>query len=274
MTVAARLSVDEIAAYLQECPDEVCDLVLALRDVVLTTAPEAAEAIRFHCLCYYRADSPYGAIGGNICTMDGRSGIVRLGFIQGARLPDPAGLLQGDRKAKRWVDILSVRQARSRAIRELIRASAAKCATLSPVNRLSADLSALAGRRRYDSAIRLGGSKMASKDAAAGKGKRSGAKNKKAGRLAKQPTDNTRALSKKKAGKKARGKNAGNLQQGRQQGSQTGRQGFKSNSQEFFRHPGQGMRGKQGGQREAERNPSQESTGSDTRKRTRPPAER
>lgn len=127
MTAAARLSVDDIAAYLKECPAEVCDLVLALRDVVLKTSPDAAEAIKFHSLCYYMADSPYGAIGGNVCTIDGRSGVVRLGFIQGATLPDPEGLLQGDRKAARFVVIQSLRQARSRAIRELIRASVAQC---------------------------------------------------------------------------------------------------------------------------------------------------
>jgi hypothetical protein len=71
-----------------------------------------------------------------------------------------------------------------------------------------------------------------------------------------------------------KGGNVGQKQKGRQQGSQTGRQAFKSNSQEFFRHPDQGMRGKDGGQREAEREPGQETTGSDTRKRTRPKHER
>jgi hypothetical protein len=55
----------------------------------------------------------------------------------------------------------------------------------------------------------------------------------------------------------SRGKNAGEKQKGRQQGSATGREGFKSNSQAFFRHPGQGMRGKDGGRREATRTPGQ-----------------
>ena len=69
-------------------------------------------------------------------------------------------------------------------------------------------------------------------------------------------------------------KKTGKLQKGRQQGSQTGRQAHKSNSAEFHRHPGQGMRGEQGGSREAARRPGQESKGSDTRKNTRPPNER
>jgi len=63
-------------------------------------------------------------------------------------------------------------------------------------------------------------------------------------------------------------------QKGRQQGSQTEREAHKSNSAEFFRHPGQGMRGREGGQREAEREPGEKSKGSDTRKHTRPRSER
>lgn len=127
MSAAVRLSLDELARYLDQCPADVCDLVLELRNVVLKAAPVAAEAIKFHSLCYYMAGSPYGAIGGNICTIDGRSGVVKLGFIQGATLPDPKRLLKGDRKAARYVEIRSARQARGKAIRALIRASVAQC---------------------------------------------------------------------------------------------------------------------------------------------------
>ncbi len=63
-------------------------------------------------------------------------------------------------------------------------------------------------------------------------------------------------------------------QKGRQQGSQTEREAAKSNSLEFFRHPGQGMRGEEGGQRERDRRESPKPSSGGTRKRTRPPAER
>lgn len=63
-------------------------------------------------------------------------------------------------------------------------------------------------------------------------------------------------------------------QKGRQQGSQTMGEAHKSNSEQFHRHPGQGMRGKQGGAREAERAQSAESKGNDSRKHARPPQER
>ncbi|MBK8268261.1 MAG: DUF1801 domain-containing protein [Planctomycetes bacterium] len=129
MDTPPRLSCAELADYLAACPSEVCDLVIAVRGVVLKAAPVAAEAIKFHSLCYFKAGSPYGAIGGNICTIDGRSGVVMLGFIQGATLPDPKKLLKGDRKAARHVEIRSARQARDKAIRALIRASVAQCPT-------------------------------------------------------------------------------------------------------------------------------------------------
>ncbi|MBK8266863.1 MAG: DUF1801 domain-containing protein [Planctomycetes bacterium] len=111
-----RLTPDQIAAYLEQCPGEVCDLVLAMREVVLKAAPGVTEAIKFHSLCYYMADSPYGAIGGNVCTIDGRSGVVGWASFRGATLPDPKGFLQGDGRPSRTIDIRSVRQARSRAI--------------------------------------------------------------------------------------------------------------------------------------------------------------
>ena len=63
-------------------------------------------------------------------------------------------------------------------------------------------------------------------------------------------------------------------QKGRQPGADTNREGDKPGNEEFRRQPGQGMRGEDGGQRESGRGPSGESTGSDTRKHTRPPAER
>lgn len=87
-------------------------------------------------------------------------------------------------------------------------------------------------------------------------------------------------MATRKAGPAPRGAKPGKLkksdqhQKGRQAGSSTGREAAKSNNQEFFRHPGQGMRGAQGGKREAERVPGQESAGSDTRKHTRPENER
>ena len=97
-----------------------------LRRMVLRTAPEAAESIRFGCLCYFHAGAPYSAIGGNICMIEQRrDGAVALAFIHGAMLPDPDGLLRGRGKAKRFVMIDSLDAADDPRIIALVRAAAA-----------------------------------------------------------------------------------------------------------------------------------------------------
>jgi hypothetical protein len=49
---------------------------------------------------------------------------VRLAFIHGAFLPDPKGLLKGDRQYKRYVKITSFDQAPWDDLQDLIAASA------------------------------------------------------------------------------------------------------------------------------------------------------
>jgi hypothetical protein len=123
---AARLTTAEIADHLAGEPVEVRAIVMKLRRVILAAAPNAAEAIRFNSLCYYRADVPFGSIGGNICMIEVRTGEVVLSFIHGADLPDPEHLLRGRGKAKRFVNIASAAHAKDPRIRSLISAAAAK----------------------------------------------------------------------------------------------------------------------------------------------------
>jgi hypothetical protein len=124
-TRPGRLNGEEISRYLAECPHEFCDLVLALRDVVLRTAPAVHEEIKFNALCYFKPNCRYGAIGGNVCLIDYRKGHVELGFIHGSSLPDPKGLLQGSGKAKRHIEIRSLSCTRLASIRALIHAAVA-----------------------------------------------------------------------------------------------------------------------------------------------------
>lgn len=111
----------DIAKYLERCPSDLCDLIIELRKVVLKEAPGVAEAIRFHQLCYFKPDQPYGAIGGNVCMIEAKQDHVRLSFIHGASLADPDKLLRGTGKAKRFVEIRTIAEARRPAIRALIR---------------------------------------------------------------------------------------------------------------------------------------------------------
>jgi hypothetical protein len=98
--------------------------VLALREMVLKTAPHAAEAVKFHCLAYFDPDAYFGSIGGNICFIETKRGAVSLSFIAGAALPDPEGLLRGKGKYKRFVPVASEPQAKAPALRALVRAAA------------------------------------------------------------------------------------------------------------------------------------------------------
>jgi len=118
------MSIGELVAFLERWPAELVDIVLALRDVVRAAAPKATEAVKFHSLCYFRPDAPFGSIGGNVCMISVRRGVVYLSFLHGARLPDPQRLLTGTAKAKREIKIDTRAAIRHPAIRDLIRAAA------------------------------------------------------------------------------------------------------------------------------------------------------
>lgn len=112
-----------MARHLAKCPDELGDIVLALRGFVLKNAREVDESIKFGALSYQLPNAEYGAIGGNVCLIDFRKGQVALGFIHGASLPDRSGLLMGTAKSKRFLIIRTMADARRRAVGTLIKAA-------------------------------------------------------------------------------------------------------------------------------------------------------
>jgi len=119
-----RLEGNEIADLIRDWPGRLPDLALELRKLVLGAAPEVSEKIAFHSLCYYIEGRPYGVIGGNVCGIGRKGDSLYLGFIHGAMLPDPQGLLQGTGKAKRHIEIRSATDITARAYKQLIRAAA------------------------------------------------------------------------------------------------------------------------------------------------------
>lgn len=121
--MSRQLDQETIANHLDPLSAEERELILALRHLILDTAPGVEESIKFNSLCYSIPDAPFGAIGGNVCMISVHEDRVSLGFIQGAGLPDPAGLLSGKGKAKREAPIRTLREVHSPAVRDLIRAS-------------------------------------------------------------------------------------------------------------------------------------------------------
>ena len=123
MIEAHFLSTQEIERFLQHKPLHLQEIVLELRNLVAAVAPQATEKIQWKGLSYYDAERG-GVVKGGICQIGIYPDHVRLSFIHGAFLPDPEDLLQGDRKAKRYVLISSFEDAPWEALQALIQVSA------------------------------------------------------------------------------------------------------------------------------------------------------
>jgi hypothetical protein len=110
----------DVRAHLDSLSAEPRDIVLALRGVVRRTAPDAEETVLWGGLSYH---TPWigGRVKGALCQITAKRGEVRLEFIHGVRLADPANLLRGDRISKRYVRIDSSAEAQRPEIVDLLR---------------------------------------------------------------------------------------------------------------------------------------------------------
>ena len=112
----------DIEIYLAHLPPELRDIVFELRDIVAAVVPTATETIHRRGLSYYHAKRG-GPVSAGICQINLQTDHVQLAFIHGAFLPDPTGLLRGERLAKRYVKIASFDQAPWDDLQTLIQAS-------------------------------------------------------------------------------------------------------------------------------------------------------
>ncbi len=113
----------DIEIYLAHLPPELRDIVFELRSIIASIAPAATETIRRQGFTYYHAERG-GPVSAGICQINLERDHIRLAFIHGAFLPDPKGLLQGDRLYKRYVKIHAFDQAPWDDLQDLITASA------------------------------------------------------------------------------------------------------------------------------------------------------
>ena len=102
---------------------ELRDIVFELRNLVAAVYPSAEEAIHRYGMTYYDA-SRGGPVSAGICQIGFFPDHIRLGFIHGVFLPDPRGLLEGDRKVKRYIRIYSYDGAHWDYLKEMIVLSA------------------------------------------------------------------------------------------------------------------------------------------------------
>ena len=113
----------QIESFLQHTPPHLQDIVLELRNIIASVAPDAAEVVRWGGLSYFH-EGRGGLVSAGICQIGIGGDHIRLDFIHGAFLPDPHRLLHGTQKVKRFVRIESYEDAPWESIRELITASA------------------------------------------------------------------------------------------------------------------------------------------------------
>ena len=119
----AFLSTAEIDRYLAFAPSPLRDIALELRNVVSAVCPQATERILWGALAYHDEDKG-GPIKGGICQIEIHQGHVRLSFVHGVRLRDPASLLRGDRRSKRYVLLESYEGAPWASLRALVQEAA------------------------------------------------------------------------------------------------------------------------------------------------------
>ena len=116
-------STREIESFLERKPEALQDIVFELRNLIAEIAPHATERILWGGLSYLDANRG-GAVKGGICQIEIHADHVRLSFIHGAFLPDPQGLLQGKRIAKRYVRLETYESVPWEALEELIHTAA------------------------------------------------------------------------------------------------------------------------------------------------------
>jgi len=104
------LPTSRLANYLEHVPPEISDIVLELRSLIASVAPDAAEVRHSKGFSYFH-DQRGGTVSAGICQIIIFDDHVRLAFIHGAFLSDPLGLLIGDAKYKKYIRIPSFEKA-------------------------------------------------------------------------------------------------------------------------------------------------------------------
>jgi hypothetical protein len=113
----------DLEKHFQHLPPDSLDILIEIHNLVARVSPAAIEDIRRDGVVYYDAGRG-GPVSGGICQALFEPGDIRLAFNLGVFLPDPAGLLEGERVAKRFMHIRSYDDAPWEQIAALIQASA------------------------------------------------------------------------------------------------------------------------------------------------------
>lgn len=113
------LPICQIETFLQLSPPHLQEIVLELRNIISSVAPDATEVIRWGGLSYFHEGSG-GIISAGICQIGIHKDHIRLAVIHGVFIADPQHLFEGNQKYKRFVRIESFDGAPWEPLKELI----------------------------------------------------------------------------------------------------------------------------------------------------------
>jgi hypothetical protein len=117
-------SLAAVEKHLYRLSQDKVETILEIRNLVEKECPDAVERLDRQGISYYDA-ARGGPVKAGICQVGYRDGILTLGFIHGAFLPDPCHLLSGKTLAKRQMVLPPFDQIDWQAVTDLIKASAA-----------------------------------------------------------------------------------------------------------------------------------------------------
>lgn len=100
------LSLHEIEVFLRHTPPHLQDIVLELRNIIASVAPDAVEVIRWGGLGYFH-EGRGGLVSAGVCQIGSHEDHIRLAFIHGTFLPEPRNLFEGTQKYKRYIRLKS-----------------------------------------------------------------------------------------------------------------------------------------------------------------------
>ncbi len=119
ISYGGSVAVTTVDEYIAKTPDPVGETLRAARRLILDTLPDVEEFMKWGTPTYRLPD------GEPVCYLYGGENHVNLGFLFGARLDDPDGLLRGaGKKDSRHVHIASPEDMDSDAIAQLLTDSA------------------------------------------------------------------------------------------------------------------------------------------------------
>ncbi len=113
------LPIRQIESFLKFTPPHLQEIVLELRNIIFSVAPDTAEVVRWGGLSYFH-EGRGGIVSAGICQIGIEKDHVHLAFIHGKFLPDPLKLLRGAQKYKRFIEIVSYDSSPWNALKELI----------------------------------------------------------------------------------------------------------------------------------------------------------